>query len=506
VKLTPRRLLLLLAVLVLPAAIAARWQGVGEGGGPRFHPRPDALEYVAAAQAIAQTGRIYLQVGPLQVRPRYAPGWPLLLATTLRAGVKGPDLWRVTGLFGAALALLLAAVASSAVLALAPAVEEGKPPYAAALAAGLTAGWIWALAPIAVGVGRTALSDEPAALAAVASLVFSGIGFLAAGPRRATLPAMVGGLALGLAATLRPICAALLLPPLAILLAAALRRAGRRLLLPRAVAWALGVAVFPMAAIFLLHRSGLSPWEWSGYAFWLPERYGRISDTFRLRYALAPDESFRLGGSEPMSHLGVALRVLLGLPGLRVHHRLGLFWPILGWLAALPVVAAARRRGGAAGALAPWIAAVLALWTMGHVALFSLYFYPASRFYLAPLALCTALFATACGLGLAHPGLRSRLPSALAALIVLGLTLQGWTELQRARRPRRRDERTWSRFERWRSRSDAERAGRALPFDPLHAQALGLLTPEVVGSVHEWGTLPPTVHVRRLQDLGLLPR
>jgi hypothetical protein len=488
---------------VLPAAIAARWQGSAKAGGPRFHPRPDALEYVAAAQAVAQSGRIYLQVGPLQVRPRYAPGWPLLLAAALRSGVKGPDLWRVTGLFGAALALLLAAVASSAVLALAPAAEEGKPPYAAALAAGLTAGWIWALAPIAVGVGRTALSDEPAALAAVASLVFSGIGFLAAGPRRATLPAMVGGLALGLAATLRPICAALLIPPLAILLAAALRKAGLRPLLPRAAAWTLGAAVFPAAAMLLLYRSGLSPWEWSGYAFWLPERYGRISDTFRLLYALVPDESFRLGGSEPMSHLGVALRVLLGLPGLRVHHQLGLVWPILGWLAALPIVAAARRRGAA---LTPWIAAALALWTFAHIALFSLYFYPASRFYLAPLALCTALFATTCGLGLARSGLRSRLPSALAALIVLGLTLQGWAELQRARQPRRRDERTWSRFERWRSRSDAERAGRALPFDPLHAQALGLLTPEVVGSIHEWGTLPPTVHVRRLQDLRLLPR
>jgi hypothetical protein len=506
VKLTPPRLFLLLALLVLPAAIAARWQGSAKAGGPRFHPRPDALEYVAAAQAIAQSGRIYLQVGPLQVRPRYAPGWPLLLAAALRAGVQGPDLWRFTGLFGAALAFLLAAVASSAVLALAPTAEDGKPPHAshiAALAAGLTAGWIWALAPIAVGVGRTALSDEPAALAAVATLVFSGVAFLRGGDRPASLPAVLGGLALGLAATLRPVCAALLLPPLAILLAAALRRAGLRPLLPRADAWALGAAVFPVAAMLLLYRSGLSPWEWSGYAFWLPERYGRLSDTFNLRYALAPDESFRLGGSEPMSHLGVALRVLLGFPGLRVHHQLGLFWPIMGWLAALPVIAAARRRGVT---VTPWIAAALILWTLAHVALFSLYFYPASRFYLAPLALCTALLATICGLGLARPGLTSRLPAAVAALLVLGLTAQGWAELQRARQPRRRDERTWSRFERWRSRSDAERAGRILPFDPLHAQALGLLTPEVVTSVHEWGTLPPTVHVRRLQDLGLLPR
>lgn len=512
---TPRGLLrlALLGVLIVPVALWARWHGSPEASGPFFHPRPDALEYAATAQSIAQTGRVYLQIGPYQIRPRYPPGWPLLLAAALRSGVAATDLWRVTGVFGAVLAWLLAVVVAGATKALTG--EGGKN----TLFAGLLAGWLWALAPIAAGVGRTVLSDEPAALAAVATLVFTGLGLLL-GPERAALEtpsssrsaplaAALGGLSLGLCAAMRPIAAVLLAPPLLVLLIAAARRSGIRPLLPRIGAWVVGAAVFPAVVLILLHRSGLPPAEWSGYADWVPERYGRLSDTFSLRYALEPDESFLLGAEgEPSSHLGIAARVLLGLPGLRAHHSLGLFWPILGWLAAIPLYRAdraTRHRAGLPAVLAPWIAAALLLWVAGHIAVFSLYFYPTSRFYLAPLALCTALLATACGLGWTRPGLRLRLLPALAAVLVLALTVRGWTELQQEPLPEERDERTRSRFARWKERSDEERAGRIVPFDPVFAQALGLLTPEVVDSVHVWGTLPPTVHVRRLRALGVLP-
>jgi hypothetical protein len=535
---TPRGLLLL-AVLVVPVALWARWHGAPEAAGPFFHPRPDALEYAASAQAIAQTGRFYLQIGPYQVRPRYPPGWPLLLAAALRSGVAAADLWRVTGVFGAVLAWLLAITAASAVAILGggaphprplshlpptPPPGEGRQEEASesvasflpspgdreggagrgaggegAFLAGLLAGWIWALAPVAAGVGRTLLSDEPAALAAVAALAFTGVGWLAEleMPRRAALCAALGGLSLGLCAAMRPIAAVLLAPPLLIFLAAAIRRSGIRPLLPRIGAWALGAVVFPAAVMIILHRSELRPAEWSGYAFWLPERYGRLSDTFGLRYALRPDESFRLGeGGQPLSHLGIAARVLFGLPGLRAHHSLGLLWPVLGWLAAVPLLLAARRRAG--------IAAALLLWVLGHVVVFSLYFYPTSRFYLGPLALCTVLLASACGLGWNRPGLRPRLLAVAAAVLALALTVRGWAELQQEPPPER-DERIGSRFARWRDRSDEERAGRTMPFDPVVAQALGLLTPGVVESVHTWGELPPTVHVRRLRALGVLP-
>jgi hypothetical protein len=510
---TPRGLLLL-AVLVLPVALWARWHGAPEASGPFFSPRPDALEYAATAQAIAQTGRVYLQIGPYRVRPRYPPGWPLLLAAALRSGLAATDLWRVAGVFGALLAWLLAVVAAWCVRSLTKGRFEEPPSQSKAtprvLTAGLLAGWLWALAPIAAGVGRTVLSDEPATLAAVAALLFSGLGLLPSseGPESqwASFCTALGGLSLGLCAAMRPIAAVLLAPPLLVLLIAAVRKSGARSLLPRIGAWALGAALFPATVMILLHRSGLPPTEWSGYAYWVPERYGRLSDTFSLRYALEPDEDFRLGADgESLSHLGLAARVLLGLPGLRAHHSLGLFWPVLGWLAAVPLFRAARRRAGTSANLAPWIAAALVPWVVGHVAVFSLYFYPTSRFYLGPLALCTVLLASACGLGWARAGVRSRLLPALAAVLALALTIRGWTELQKEPPPEERDERTRSRFARWKERSDEERAGRIVPFDPVFAQALGLLTPEVVDSVHVWGELPPTVHVRRLRALGVLP-
>jgi len=494
------RRLLLLAVLVVPAALWARWHGSPEAAAPFFHPRPDALEYAASAQAIAQSGRFYLQVGPDQVRPRYPPGWPLVLAGALRSGVDGTDLWRVAGVFGAVLAWVVAAVVYGAVRSI-------NANRGGAFLAGLLAGWLWAFAPVAAGAGRTVLSDEPAALAGVACLLLTSFGLLlGAKPRWAILCAALGGLSLGLTATMRPIAAFLLAPPLIVFLLAALRRSGIRLLLPRLAVWTLGAAVLPAIVMILLHHSGLRPTEWSGYAFWVPERYGRLSDTFSLSYALKPDEDFNLGANgEPLSHLGIAARVLLGLPGLRARHSLGLLWPILGWLAAVPLFRAAKRREGPAGDLAPWIAAALFLWVAGHAVVFSLYFYPTSRFYLGPLALCTALLASACGLGWSHPGLRTKLPSLLAALLALLLTVRGWTDLQKEPLPEERDERTRSRFARWKDRGDEQRAGRIVPFDPLFAQALGLLPPEVAESIHVWGTLPPTTHVRRLRALGVLP-
>jgi hypothetical protein len=494
---------LLFLVLVAPVALTARWHGSAAGEGPRFQPRPDALEYAAAAQAVARTGRVYLQVGPLQVRSRYPPGWPLLLSLAVRAGVGGPSLWRVTGLFGAGIAVLLAVVVAEATLALEPTAGAGRRRIAPVVA-GLLAGWIWALAPIAVGVGRTLLSDEPAALAVLAALVCTGVGFLLDEGRRATIVAAAGGLALGLAAGMRPITAVLLIPALVVVLLTGVRGSGFRPLVGRAIAWGFGAAVFPAVTMLVLYRSGLSPWEWSGYAFWIPARYGRLADTFSLRHALVPDESFRIGVAEPVSHLGVAARALLGLPGLRLREQFGLFWPILGWLAVVPLLVLVRRRGGRTAAQAPWLAAALALWVMGHVVVFSMYFYPSGRFYLAPLALCTALFATACGAWLARPGPWSRLGAVVVAVLVLASTLHDWRGLQSRRPPLRGAEWNGPGFERWKAQSDEERAGRTMPFDPVHAQALGLLTPEVASGVREWGGLPPTQHVRRLRDLGLL--
>jgi hypothetical protein len=57
----------------------------------------------------------------------------------------------------------------------------------------------------------------------------------------------------------------------------------------------------------------------------------------------------------------------------------------------------------------------------------------------------------------------------------------------------------------WLRLSDAARAAATMPFDPLEAQALGLLPPATTARLRAWGDLPPTVQVRRLRALGLLP-
>ena len=203
----------------------------------------------------------------------------------------------------------------------------------------------------------------------------------------------------------------------------------------------------------------------------MPGRYGDLASTFNLRYAFQPDVAFpqEIQG-RPLSHLELAVRVLLGIPGLRARHYLGLLWPVAGWLAAIPLYRIARRR---APEIAGWTALALLLWTLGHVAVFSVYFYPSSRFYLAPLALCLVLLATACGVALSRPDRRMRLIGGAVAIGVVLLAARGLVELRREPLPGVETERTRARFARWLAIGDERRASRVMPFDPVHAQALG---------------------------------
>ncbi|HEY4564737.1 MAG TPA: hypothetical protein VIJ36_17260, partial [Thermoanaerobaculia bacterium] len=111
---------LLLAVIVVPLALAARWGGNAELKGVRFSPWPDTVEYAAEAQSLARSGQVYLQIGPYRVRPRFPPGWPLLLAPAVRLGVAGQELWRITGVLGAVLAWLLGITTAYATAKLSP--------------------------------------------------------------------------------------------------------------------------------------------------------------------------------------------------------------------------------------------------------------------------------------------------------------------------------------------------------------------------------------------------
>ena len=360
---------------------------------------------------------------------------------------------------------------------------------------------------MAADLGQTLMSDEPTALVTLAGLLLAGSALLRRERRGAVALALGGGLAFGLAAAMRSIAAALLLLPLAVLLIGGLRRNGLRAVLPRALAWTLGAAVFPALVVLIQARSGWPLWQWSGYGFWMPGRFDHWTSTFNLRYALQPDTAFpQEVHGRPVSHLELAARVLLGLPGLAVYHDLGFFWPLGGWLAAIPLVRLARRRSPEVAEVAAWTAAALLLWTLAHLAVFSLYFYPSSRFYLAPLALCPVLLAVACGVGLARPDRRTRLLAAAAVVGVALLAAAGFAELGREPLPQLNDERTRAQFGRWLAWDDERRAKRGMPFDPVQAQALGLLTPEVTSQVHAWGELPDTVHVRRLRANGTVPR
>jgi hypothetical protein len=543
---------LLLGAIVVPLALAARWTGNAELKGARFSPAPDTVEYAAEAQSLARTGQIFLQIGPYRVRPRFPPGWPLLITPAIRLGVQGRELWRVTAIFGALLAWLLGAVAAGLTAALSPhhpdpllpasppsrrekreeslgkSVEassenplspggrgggwerggwgsEGSPRRGgswlasrfAPFLAGLLAGGVWAVAPIAVDLGDTLMSDEPTALVCLAGLFLAGAAFLRRESRGAWAFALAGGIAFGLAASMRSIVAVLMLLPLAFFLAAGLRRIGARAVFQRAWPWALGAAIFPAVTVLILARSGWPIWQWSGYGFWMPNRFDHLSSTFNVQFAVQPDLTFRQEVfGRPLSHLELALRVFAGIPGVRAHHYLGYFWPIAGWLAAIPLYRIARRRNPD---LAVWIAPALLLWTVAHVVVFSLYFYPSSRFYLAPLALCLVLLATACGVALAWPDRRIKAAGAAAMVVVALLAAQGLAELRREPLPNLDTERTRARFNRWLEIGDERRSRRVMPFDPVHAQALGLLTPEIAAQVHAWGELPDTIHVRRLR-------
>jgi len=556
-----------LVALVAPLALAARWRWAASPDGRQLRPRPDALEYAAAAQAIAAEGRYYLQVGPYRVRPRYPPGWPMVLACAVRLGVGGDQLWRVTGLFGAALACLLALVAAGAVWRLAggaAATTTGARAAGGALAAGLLAGLGWALAPLAVAVGRVALADEPAAL--VACLLLLGTG-MAAAATRWPAPAALGGASFGLLAAMRPASALLFAPAALVLAAGGWRAHGGRWLLRRAAVWAAAAAVVPLLVAGLLWRSQLSPWRWSGYALWAPRWYADAGVTYNLRYALRGNDDFERGsGARPIPNLQFYAQVLLGVPGLARDSYLGQVWPALGWLAGLLLVLPRpwkrrRRRPGPAAARAPGaadaagaaddahlfrtaplapdaadtahllrIAALAAGVTLAaHDVAFSLYFFPAARFVLAPLAFPLLAAAVACGLGIAGlaPGApRSGAPpgdpppatpqaparpwlagwgAALAAAALATAIVVAFLGFRRDRgvvfpgRDLRVAVAAWQRL------PEPARATTTMPFDPVEAQALGLLPPALVRQIRAWGALPPTVEVRRLRALAVIP-
>lgn len=488
-----RAAVLLAAAIAALLALGARWSLAVSPDGRQLRPRPDALEYVAAAQSIAQNGTYFLQIGDVQVRPRYPPGWPLILAGALRLGVPPEALWRVSGLFAAAQSALVALAAG--LLCARMAGERDRWARLAPAAAALLAGAAWALAPAAVEVGRTAVSDQPAVFLASLSLLATGA-WIAGSRSRAWPLALLGGLAFGAACGVRPIQAFAIAPGIAALLVYGWRR---RVTASTALAWGLGAAVFPLIVIALLSRSGIPIANWSDYRLWVPQRFAGATPTFSLAHAVHGNEELTPGiAGARASHLEIGLRVLTGLPGLQEHHYLGRVWPLLGWFC-LFVLLGRFARGHPGVATAAW---TVGLVTLAHLVIFSSYFYPAGRFYLLVLVAPIVALAAAIGWLLSAP--RWRIVAVAAMLFWPALAAAQFQDFRSGPRTNWPDEPTRTAFRRWVRWSDQTRSQRVIPFDPVHGQALGLFRPAVVGRIRDWGLLPESQHVRRLRASGVL--
>ncbi len=511
-----RRSLAILALLT-PLAIGARWGWYQDGKGAAFLPSPDSLEYVASAQSIASEGRFYLQIGPEHVRARYSPGWPMLQAVALAAGVEGADVWRFTALFGVLLAVGVALATTTAI----EGARRAPPTARDALVPvifGLGAGALWCVSPLAADSGGTAMSDEPTAFVCFAALACASVALLrddrAAGSRRSSSVvgwSLFAGLCAGQALAMRTVEGLLLAPPLAWLAIHGARLNGwarvRRVTLA-----ALCGALIPIGAtMVVLARSGLSPWQWSAYPFWAPERFGSLDVTFSLRYAwIANPHIPAMIGAEHVGQLRAYASTFLGLVPPHGWAHFGTIWPALGWLALtglmLAWVIALRRTERAPTPAAPATVAV-AGWCLSHWLVFGAYFYPDPRFVLGALAWCPVTLATALGTLALSPNARVRRGAWLAAALVTALALgDAW-----ARHPKRhiwqaKNEDTREAVERWLAWDDDTRSDQTIPFDPVMAQALGLLAPERTRTIHEWGQLPGTKQVNLLRRNGYFDR
>lgn len=491
-----------LAVIVIPLALTARWHWFANDAGPEFSPRPDAVEIAAGAQSIADVGQYYLQIGPHRAHPRYPPGWSAMLAVPLRLGLPSEQLWRVTGLFGAALAWFLGCTSMCLVVRWPGHWPDSvRRTEAAGLAAGLVVGVIWALAPLPTQVGHILLSDEPTAFLSLLSFGFLWQGLREIGPR-ARGWMFVGGLLFGITASMRTGSAALMVPALGMLGLFAVREAGWREVMVRG-AWATAGLLVPVTATcWLMWRSGYPAFAWSGYAFWTPRWHGSLADTFRLHYATAGNENF---SSQPGSHLLIGLNLLTGRSGLNTSAYLLRYWPIVGWSLGLVAIATARKQKWSfPGQI--WTALALALWCLSYLVLFSLYFYPGYRYYLVPLTINLLTLGTPLGL-LLRSG--KSVGQMLALAMTLGILVTFQSDVRLTHRDVDRQKvastrATVTAFNNWLALSDEARHRERMPFESVHAQALGLLRRETADQIRSWGKLKNTEHVIRLRMNGYL--
>lgn len=321
--------------------------------------------------------------------------------------------------------------------------------------------------------------------------------------------ALAGGLGAGFALTMRSVEGVLLAPPLAWLALHAARRHGVRSVARVVAVAAIGALPPILATIAVLARSGVSPWRWSAYEFWAPERFGDLSVTFDWTYAWVANPHIPAYiGVSPVGQLRAYGLTFLGLAGPHNWMRFGTLWPLAGWVA-LAVLAApplARRVcGGASRAVASGAAAVV-VWCVSHWLVFGAYFYPDPRFVLGALAWCPVALAVALALvANARAHRRARAGAAIAAALIGALILgDAWAHHAKRRIYEPRNDETRAELHRFLSWDDATRARERVPFDTVLAQALGWFPAERAALIPSWGPPPAIKQANLLIRSGYL--
>jgi hypothetical protein len=351
-----------------------------------------------------------------------------------------------------------------------------------------------------VRLAGTVLSEPAAFAAPLAALALATHAlFGGAGTARGRLAAILGGLLGAWAIAIRPLDGLAAAAGGLVLVVVAARSRGTR---PAAagLGWiGVGALAFVLGVGALLVRSDRAPWDWTAYDFWI-DRYGAVSDWWQPR--LLVERTEREDGSTRSSGLRYAARVLAGERTRNDRDRQppGLPFAALALLGALALLRA-RRAGAAATEGERALALALAAWFAAHLLGYSAYYYRLPRFFGAPAALLVLAGSWGAAVAIAG-GSRARRATAVALVAWIGGSMA--IDAGRSREPVRRAPARRSlaaqveaRVEAWREMPPRRRRrAPVMPFDPLEAQAFGVLRPS---EAHRfpWGELPPTEHAFR---------
>ncbi len=242
--------------------------------GVEFMPWPDGLEYAAVAVNIDRGIGPVLHFGGYSYPPRYTDGYPLMLAAAYTIlGEKSERLCYATVAMG------LVAIAALYLLALR--IFDRPSAFIAAL--------ILAASPLFVTYSTLVMSDVPTLMVTIvaALVLWYATESEQDEERRATalVSATIFGLLAGFSIIIRPTNATMLVGLGAALMIVPPSGSLRRW--PTPALAAAGLAIFPVwqALENVRYLGGAFR---SGYVFWVPEVYGRLSRTFGLRFLFGP--------------------------------------------------------------------------------------------------------------------------------------------------------------------------------------------------------------------------